>query len=357
MSNNINDIINDTPFKYKGIVFFVFLLAVGVAGYTFYNYYVSSMLIAGYSYLSEDLKNIDYLFEHSGSTKEECLTMCQKDFLCKGLTFDASLNKCYGLRSGKLRSDEPHIYAWVKDISNNTDKDNLILNWTKEYKVISHRMIPVSPLINVYALNFWITVDDWYQNYGLWRNIIYQGSELTEKYLNTSNWGDVTNKISKQKFGVWLAPYSNNIRIVIGTKIPYNNKYIAEHPANEVCKSKKCPPNNGEISERSYYDLEYIDIKNINIGEPVMISIVLENRALGIYHNGKLTNNIILDGTPVPLNSDCYIKLDKSFTGSFMYFRVWANKISSHKIQELYNTELKDIKTNKDIVLKNNHTS
>ena len=353
LSNNYSkELNNGTPFKYKGIVFFVFLLVAGFIGYTFYKYYASSILISGYSYLSEDLKNVEYLFEHNGSTKEECLTTCQKDFLCKGLTFDASVNKCYGLREGKLRSDEPHIYSWVKDDNSQTDKDNMILNWTKEYKFISHRMLPITPFRNVYAINFWITIDDWYDNYATWRNIIYQGSEMTEKYLSTANWGEVTNKIPKQKFGVWLAPYSNNIRVVIGTNISYDNNYFSEHPVNQVCKDKNCFVKTGRTPDKFYYDLEYIDIKNINIGEPVMISIVLDNRAIGIYHNGKLTHDIILDGTPVPINSDCYIKLAKSYSGAFMYFRMWSEKISSEKIKNLYDTELIDIKSNKDTILK-----
>lgn len=343
-------------FKYKGVVFFIFLLIVGFAGYTFYTYFTSSMLMVGHSYLSEDLKNIEYLFENDGYTKEKCLDNCQKDFLCHGLTFDASTNKCYGVRSGKLRTDEPHIYAWVKNLSKleEANKDNMILSLTKESKILSYRMLPISPLGNVYTLSFWIIIDDWYQNYTLWRNIIYQGSELNETYLKTANWGEVVNKIPKQKFGVWLAPYNNNVRIVIGTKIPYDNGHTTEHPVNQICKGKNCFVKTGETTDRFYYDLEYVDLKDINVGEPVMIAIELDNRSLSIYHNGKLRHNILLNGTPVPINGDCYIKLDKTYAGSFMYFHFWTNKVSSYKIQELYNTELSDIKANTEIMSKNN---
>ena len=115
MSNNNNN--NGNPLKYRGILFFIFLLVIGLSGYTFYKYFYSSVMMQGYSYLSDDLKNVEYIFQNEGISKDSCLNDCKKDYLCKGLTYDASHNKCYGLRNGKLRSDDPHIFAWVKDKS------------------------------------------------------------------------------------------------------------------------------------------------------------------------------------------------------------------------------------------------
>lgn len=347
MSNRINSVYNNrgNPLQYRGILFFIFLLVIGLSAYTFYKYFYSSVMLQGYSYLSDDLKNIEYIFENEGMSKDECLNDCQKDYLCSGLTYDATHNICYGLREGKLRSDDSHIFAWVKDKSKTEfeDDDNKLISWTKEFKQIPYRKIPLPTFVNKYAINFWFRVDDWYHNYALWRNIIYQGGKLEKNELLAARWSDIITNISKQRFGVWLAPYTNNVRVTIGTKIPYNIGGSDEHPANQICSNKQCYVKAGETSGDKYYDLEYMDIKNIEVDVPVMISLVFEGQSISIYHNGKLRQNLYLSGEPVPLNADYYIKHNKSYAGPFINLRVWDHPISSAQINNIYKKELKEI--------------
>lgn len=333
---------NDSnPLKYSGLLFFIFLLVCGLLGYTIYHHYQGSFLMEGHSYLSKDIKSLDYLFEHKESSKEKCVEDCKSDYLCHGVTFDASQNICYGVRDGRVREDETYLYAWEKEKDGKVSEDNLILSWTNGTKKINHRQLPVPPFIGHYGLNFWFKIEDWYYNHTFWRGIIYQGSEIKENSLQATTWSEVTNKIPKQRFGVWLAPYTNNIRIVIGTNVPYNTGAALDHPKNQICTGKNCTMDIGQPQTDSvYFDLEHVDIKDVGVNTNIMISLVLDDGGLSVYYNGKLRHNIFLDGRPVPFNLDCYIKPDKSYKGTFQMFRFFPKVIDSNQIAKLYTDEI-----------------
>lgn len=339
---NNND--NGNPLKYTGILFFIFLVIVAYGGYTMYNYYYSSVVMQGYSYLSEDLKNMEYLFEYEDKTKEDCLKDCNADYLCSGMTYDASTNMCYGVKNGKLRPDDNHIYAWAKDRDSAqlaTD-DNLMISWTKTHQIIPLSDIPVPPFPNRYSISFWMYIDDWYQNHALWRSVMYQGTKPDDE-MNLTTWGDVVTKIPKQRFGVWLAPYTNNLRCVVGTKVPFDTGLPTTHPVNKLCKGRSCYVKVDQSNDRFYYELEHVDIKNVDVGRPFMITMVIEDFSFGIYVNGKLRKNIKLDGIPVPLNADCYVKPQKSYDGHLMEVRLWDKGLPSGIVNKRYNNEFDTI--------------
>jgi len=340
----MSELSNSNPLKYTGILFFVFLVLVGYVGYTFYNYFTSSVMLQGYSFLSDDLKNMEYLFENKDMIKEDCLKECKTDYLCSGVTYDASSNVCYGVKHGKLRSDDNHIYAWAKDresISMNND-DNILVSWTKDHQKLLRRQLPTPPFLNRFSVSFWFQIDNWYTNYAVWRNIFHHGSE-PEENMHLTTWGDVITKIPKQRLGLWLAPYTNNIRCVVGTKIPFDLSSSSEHPGNQICKGKNCYIKAHHTDNKTYYDLEFKDIKNVDIGIPNMIAIVVYDKSFNIYLNGKLAHNINLDGEPLPLNNDCFIKAPKSYEGHIINFRYWDTSLTSGKIRQLYNDELKEV--------------
>lgn len=328
--------------KYSGILFFIFLLIIGYMGYTFYYHYSSNMMLQGYSYLSKDLANIEYLFETKGTTKEDCLTDCQTDYLCTGVTYDSTSNTCYGSRDGKMRSDEYHLYGWSKKKSNTSSDTDVLVHWTKTSQKILRRQIPTAPFPNRFSVTFWFQIDDWHYNYALWRNIIYQGTN-EESEMQFTTWGDVITKIPQQRFGVWIAPFTNNLRFVVGTKIPYDIHTDGAHPRNQICKGKNCYIRTEHMTDDNYYDLEYKDVKNIDINIPVMVAIVFDNKSFNIYINGKLKHNIHLSGEPVPLNNDCFVKPDKSYDGHFIQLKVWDHSLSSEYVNQLYNDESKSI--------------
>jgi hypothetical protein len=340
----MNELSKGNPLKYIGLLFFIFLVLVGYGGYTFYNYFTSSVMMQGYSFLSDDLKNMEYLFENKDITKEDCLKECKTDYLCSGVTYDASTNACYGVKNGKLRTDDNHIYAWAKDRSYLSMKndDNILVSWTKDYQKLLRRQLPTPIFLNKFSVSFWFQIDNWYTNYAVWRNIFHHGSQ-PEENMHLTTWGDVITKIPKQRLGLWLAPYTNNIRCVVGTKIPFDLSSSTEHPGNQLCKGKNCYIKAHHTDTKTYYDLEFKDIINVDIGIPNMITIVIYDKSFNIYLNGKLVHNINLDGEPLPLNNDCFIKSPKSFDGHFMNFRYWDTSLTSGNVQQLYTDELKNI--------------
>ena len=151
--------------------------------------------------------------------------------------------------------------------------------------------------------------------------------------------------VPKQRFGVWIAPFTNNLRFVVGTKIAYNTNGASLHPSNQICRGKDCYVKVNDSPDEYYYELEYKDVKNIDLNELVMVGIVMDDSSFNIYINGKLKHNILLKGEPVPINEDCYIKQNKSYEGHFLNFRVWDKALSSGAMQELYNQEINDIKS------------
>ena len=217
-----------------------------------------------------------------------------------------------------------------------------MITWTKTPNVIPLKDIPISLYPNKYSVSFWIYVDNWYHNHALWRSVIYQGTKPSDD-IHLTTWGDVITKIPKQRFGVWLAPYTNNLRCVIGTNVPFDSGISTTHPVTKICKGNSCNVNVNKNSNKYYYELEHIDIKNIDIGIPFMVTMVIDILSLGIYINGKLRHNVKLDGMPVSLNADCFVKPEKSFDGHLMEVRLWEKNLSSKKVNERYNMEYTNI--------------
>lgn len=341
--SNLDD---NNPLNYAGLIFVIFIIVVTYMGYTFYNYYSHNIMQQGYSYYNKDLSNVEYLFENKGTSKEDCIKDCQGDYLCTGVTYDATSNVCYGMRDGILRSDDNHIYAWSKKNSKQLYDDNVIIYWTKEPQVIQRRQVPIAPFPNRTSFTFWFQIDNWHHNYASWRSLIYQGTEPKQSTVHIPSWGDLMTNIPKQRFGVWIAPFTNNLRFVVGTKIPYNTKGASMHPSNQICKGNNCYVNTEP--DDFYYELEFKDVKNIKLNELIMVAIVMDNKSYNIYIDGKLIHNIHLRGEPVPINENCYIKPEKSYQGHFLNFRVWDKALTSGAVNDLYNSELKDVKSQID---------
>lgn len=336
---------DNNPLKYAGLLFLIIIIVMMYMGYTFYNYYSSNIMLQGYSYYNKDLANMEFLFENKGTTKEDCMQDCQGDYLCTGATYDASSNTCYGIRDGMIRTDDSHIYAWSKKDSKQLDDDNIIVNWTKESQKLSRRQLPVAPFPNQTSITFWFQIDNWHHNYSWWKGLVYQGTKPEEDNINITSWGDLMSTIPKQRFGVWIAPFTNNLRFVVGTKIAHNISGAGLHPSNQICRGKDCYVKVHDSPNEYYYELEFKDVKNININELVMVGIVMDNKSFNIYIDGKLKHNILLRGEPVPLNEDGYVKPEKSYQGHFLNFRVWDKSLTSGAIQDLYKQEINSVKS------------
>lgn len=162
----------------------------------------------------------------------------------------------------------------------------------------------VPKLFNGMTLSFWIYIDTFYMNDGYWRHIMHKGSSFDN--VSMEKWKDVK-KVKKQFPGVWLHPNINNLRVTYQTT-------------------------NG---------IDYCDLENVPIKEPICITIVLENRALFIYMNGKLMESKVFLTEPKMNKGNIYICNPLSFSGKLVDFIYYNQAVSNEGVMALVNRKKK----------------
>jgi hypothetical protein len=260
----------NNPYVIGGIILFVVIFVM----YIFINIIETNKEITSYTYLNKDLTNNKYLFdstdENQGNivenpTIKECIDRCKIDPLCDGITYDNQTQKCIGIEEGTMRKDEPNFIAWEKPKESKFDKKeeyiilaSLILNPT----IVKNLYIPPPPFIGQFMYSFWINISDWYENFNAWKHVFHKGSELDYKnVVDYVQWDNIVQSISDQSIGVWLTPFTNNLRICLTTSLEKNLRKPEKKPVS--------------ISE-TYQDLEK---KNIT-GNYIELY-------TGDYYNGK----------------------------------------------------------------------
>lgn len=288
--------------------------------YALYYYYSSGVNLQGYSYMGIDGR----LFYDTNINIDDCVEKCSNMPNCKGITYDSSQNSCFGSSNGKLRSDDSHIYAWVKNEEVKTT-ENIVVSNTSTYTVIPPNKLNIA-FPKLASINLWLNIDDWYRNYKKWKCVMFQGDEYTGDF-NFSKWSDVTGHV-KQKYGVWLSPYTNNLRVCVGVK-KYKNTCPIPVDYTEI--GQTC----NELSEM-YTDYEFVDIKNIGVNKNVMITIVIDGNNLKVYYNGNLMKDLVMSGDIDNLMGSLYVKKEMSFGGSILNMEYWNKTLEVKKIHELY---------------------
>lgn len=146
------------------------------------------------------------------------------------------------------------------------------------------------------------------------------------KYSMDSCWENLTSKFQFQSPGVWLHPYTNNLRICLTTysskdydeeindiihphKLTNTNYYISKisdnkkSPENEYHASTDdvtntiCPKLNKDKIQKNNIYLEYFDINNIPIKETFHLGLVLNENIVETYINGNMIDSTKLFGT------------------------------------------------------------
>lgn len=174
------------------------------------------------------------------------------------------------------------------------------------------------------SINMWININDWYKNYKKWKCVMFHGEEFKDIF-NFSKWSDVVGNV-KQNYGIWLSPFTNNLRVCVGVKKYKNTCPI---PIDYTEPGQKC----NELSG-IYTDYEYVDIKNIAINQNIMITLVIEDNNLKVYYNGNLVKDIILNGTINNLMGSLYLK--KEFGGEILNMTYHNEALDVRKIREFY---------------------
>ena len=360
-NNNLNKNISD-PFQKPAFLFLLILICFGFVMFSIYYYMKNySDINIGYSFYGKDISTYIPLFEIKTDKLDKCIDRCKKDSLCQGITYNSDTNVCMGSESGKLRNEEDNHTAWVKKkniLDNILVKDNIILGFTKKQSYVSStEMIPPINQGN-FCFAFTIKIDDFYDKFGKWRHIFHKGTRLLNRnsdsnIINYQNWENIVSNIPEQCVGVWLAPFTNNLRIAF-TTITHESKPVTNevHAFIQKCNdlTNECymtnMKDNNQMSDGSVprvrlsRNLEYIDgdLQNIPIGKYTNICINVNKDTVELYINSKINKVYQLNGIPEFNKEDLYVMNPVTFKGeikNMIYLPNFANKKQIKEISKL----------------------
>ncbi len=273
----------------------------------------------GYSYIpkSTSKNNLPVIDEKSADVKS-CIKKCFNSYKCNGITYNENNNKCVGYGDGLLVKTEIGDYGWEKEHKKKIKEKKMIIGpFYENQGFVSSGEMPIPYQLNNFMFSFFLTIRNWVtSNYGFWKCVFFKGS--TEKIMDrdfkklpkTPHWEEIVRIIPDQCIGVWLAPYTNNLRIAVHTQNNSTNRIIKK--------------------------TEYFDIKNIPVNKLNFFAININNSIMEIYVENKLKYIINLEGTPLFNNGDMYIKNEPSFDGIIENISYVPEFVSSEQINKIY---------------------
>jgi hypothetical protein len=354
MSNNTSsvreiDLTNKTGFyqRHKGIfenpitVSLIVFIGMAFTAYAFYVYYYSAAnnnIKTNSSYYCKDITLYQPIFQESANTITDCITMCQNDVTCDGMTYNNKTQICTGTKEGQIRNENADYSAWVKPIEQlaSASKDftkAVLVGYTKSFRVLDGTKIMNPYMLGNFCWSFNITIYDFYKNYGSWRHIFHKGTPITTgQILSYQSWENLIQDFPNQQIGVWLAPFTNNLRIAITTTSLANRTYgeyadafvencdsisgncfITDMPSGKWTDTSRA--GDGSIPKTQIStNLEYLDqdLQNIPINTQLNITVNVHNNILEVYFNGKIVKISQLDGTPVSDKKNLYVLNEKT---------------------------------------------
>lgn len=340
-----------------GIIAF-FFITIGI-----YLYYQSGDSIKrGKTYLGENLRSYQPLFKIEVDKIESCIERCEKDTLCTGISYNKDELECLGTSKGRLREDDPNHIAWIKDSKKESHLKQLTLvGFTKSYKIIQPKDIPRPKLPHQFTYSFYIYLNDFYENQGVWRHIFHKGTDMIK--LNTPNWEDISKEIPDQSVGVWLAPFHNNIRIALstlqnlnrdikvykhGNKQEYlsidqtkskSNIFLTDVPSGPYKDDNRASKRTNNTRPDYQKNLEYIDIYNIPVKKLTHLSISVNESIMEIYINSKLHKIVELQGYPEFNSGKMSILHPSSINADILDLKFIPGSLKYSEIKKIYDNK------------------
>lgn len=357
--------LNTDPFQYPITLTIIALICILFISYTIYNYYSNnSEFNIGKSFYGKDIYNYVPLFENKVNNVDECQERCIRDPSCSGVTFNNDTKICVGSEEGVLRDEDKNFSAWIKpkDASKIDFKTGILLSYAdKPRSVNKYKFIPPG-IQGDFCFSFSITITDFYHNFGSWRHVFHKGTGMKDpdsgEYINDyQNWENIVSEYPDQCIGVWLAPYTNNMRICFTTISNMNMKtnnhlhaFIQKcNSLTDECYITDMPGGNKDqvnmlgdgtdIPSKMVKSIEYIesDLQNIPINEPVHITLNFRINNVELYVNGKLNKVSPLIGVPDFNDGSMYIMYPKSIKGDISKLSYYPQSIDREKILNLIN--------------------
>lgn len=264
---------------------------------------------------------------------EECVEVCEDNPYCTGLTYNTNNNKCTMVSRGVLVEGTDKHIAWVKD---NVDKslllDTLISKNPRNGESIPNKNIGKG-LDDKFCIAFNMNILDFYNSstnnpdkendYKVWKHILHKGVLLKDqKIMESDKWEDIVDNkkigsVYSQDIGLWLAPYTNNIRICF--------------------KIDTSADNMNEKNDYIINNIQYIDIRNVPINEFFFIAVNVNDRIIEVYINNKIHTVTVLSGSVKISNEPIHIKYKPTFDGEIKNIHFIPDYASFDKIINLYN--------------------
>jgi hypothetical protein len=188
-----------------------------------------------------------------------------------------------------------------------------------------------------YTYSMWLYVANWYSStsYKKWKPV-YCRADIPDG-CGTLEW----DKVPFQQPGIWLAPTSNAMRVVVTTtaRAPTCNSQASDDTRS--CGSS--PSSDAEGSNINI--LEYVDLQDIPIGKWFHLCIVVTSQRVELYMNGLLVQTSILVGSCEVNSDECTIENGYFAPGTVKYsarlsnFRYMPRPMPSQMVRLLHEVE------------------
>lgn len=362
MSNHINNLLNkssaygkssNTHNTEKSMFSNIYIIMIIVGSsllfiaYSIYYYLKTSNIlniIANSSYYGKDITLYEALFQESALKINDCINLCENNILCDGVTYNNDTLVCSGTKNGQIRNESGNISAWVKPphlkVNNKDTKldftKQILIGYTNTPKVIKNTQIQNPYTIGFFSYSFNLTIYDFNKNYGSWRHIFHKGTPIdTNIILNYQSWENLIVDYPMQSIGVWLSPFTNNLRIAVTTTSLANKNtgsyedafikkcdcmtndcYITDMPDGKwIDKSRSGDNSNPKTKLNTYIEFFDSDLQNIPINKQINITINIQGTDAEVYFDGKIVKVVKLDGVATISNTNLYVMYDNTFGG------------------------------------------
>lgn len=270
------------------------------------------------------------------------------------------------------------VYLWYRHNVNKGESSPLLVPEEKDAtKTISFPggRLKKSVVGNEFSYSLWINIEDWGQNFSKPKHVFHVGDKEGKSVSP----------------GVWLYPKNNNLMVRVDThdrhgnisktvsgkvcqnwsyQYPHNHEYTSTKYPNKglgdhnFCRNpddkenigswclttdkettwEKCsdtkytePDSMNPLTNESQLDKsKKCDIVNIPVQRWVHIGIVMSNRTLDVYLNGKISRSCTLNNIPIINNGNIYINQEQGFKGSLTGLRYYNYAISPSSVSSLY---------------------
>lgn len=342
-------------------ILIISLIFIGIAIYYYFTNINSVKILTNSSYYGLDIDNYEPIFKNTSNTVIDCVNICNNDFTCDGITYNSDTKTCIGTKNGLIRNDISSYSAWVKpptasqsNIKKNFSK-SILVGYTKTSKNIDAIKIQNPYILGFFCYSFNLTIYDFYKNYGSWRHVFHKGSNIEKgTVLTYQSWENLILDFPIQSIGVWLAPFTNNLRIAVTTTSLGNINqgsypdafiekcnesgqcYVTDMPSGKWTDRQKSGDGTSANSKINTY-IEYFDhdLQNIPINTQVNICINFVGRDVEIYFNGKLNKINRLNGTPSINKSNLYAMNDNTFGGEISNLLYYPDAVKLQDIKDI----------------------